>query len=520
MHRPLLTLTAVVLTTSLVAATADANTIRWSRSQDTLTLDPHAQNEGPTHAFSHHVYEPLMQRDMTGQIIPLLATEWYVTDDPAIWEFKIREGVKFHNGTELTADDVVFSLQRARMPTSDMRGLLTSVTDVTKVDDYTVHIHTDGPNPLLPNNLTNMFIMNEAWARENGVEAPQDFNANEESYAARNAMGTGAYRIVSREPDTRTVLARHEDYWGNDEFPLEVTEIVYTPIQSAATRVAALLSGEVDFVQDLPVQDLDRVRASSDLKVITGPENRTIFFGINVSEKEGNPFSDLRVRQAMHLAINRDAIKQVVMRGQAVPAGVIMPPFVNGWTEELDQLPAVDMDRARALMAEAGYADGFTTTLHCPNDRYINDEAICQAAVGMLGQIGIRINLEAQSRSLHFPLIQNDQSDFYLLGWGVPTYDSEYIFTFLYHTREGSYGSWNAIGYSNPEIDAKIESLSAEIDTEVRNRTIAEIWDEVQSQVLYLPIHHQVLDWGLRSDIEYVVQPENQPHLKFMTFSQ
>ncbi len=518
MRRSVLAMTFVLLTVYLLVSVAAAETIRWARSQDTLTLDPHAQNEGPTHAFSHHVYEPLMQRDMVGEIIPLLATDWSVTDDPTIWEFQLRQGVLFHDGSEMTADDVVFSLNRAMEPTSDMRGLLTSVADVIKVDDYTVHIQTDGPNPLLPNNLTNLFIMSEAWSRANGVESPQDFTAGEESYAARNAMGTGAYRIVSREPDVRTVMQRHDDYWGNDEFALEVSEIVYTPIQSAATRIAALLSGEVDFVQDLPVQDVARVRANPNLQVISGPENRTIFFGLNVADKEDNPFADIRVREAMHLAINRDAIRQVVMRGQAVPAGVIMPPFVNGWTEELDTLPEVNLDRARELLAEAGYPNGFSTTLHCPNDRYINDEAICQAAVGMLGQIGIRVNLEAQSRSLHFPLIQNNETDFFMLGWGVPTYDSEYIFTFLYHTRDGSYGTWNTLDYSDPEIDAKIQSLSSEIDTEVRNQTIAAIWEEVQSQILYLPIHHQVLDWGLRNDIEFVVQPENQPHLKFMTF--
>ena len=518
MRRSVLAIIFVLLTTHLLVSVAAAETIRWARSQDTLTLDPHAQNEGPTHAFSHHVYEPLMQRDMYGDIIPLLATEWSVTDDPTIWEFKLRQGVLFHDGSEMTADDVVFSLNRAMEPTSDMRGLLTSVADVIKVDDYTVHIQTDGPNPLLPNNLTNLFIMSEAWSRVNGVESPQDFTAGEESYAARNAMGTGAYRIVSREPDVRTVMQRHEEYWGNDEFALEVSEIIYTPIQSAATRIAALLSGEVDFVQDLPVQDVARVRANPNLQVISGPENRTIFFGLNVADREGNPFADIRVREAMHLAINRDAIRQVVMRGQAVPAGVIMPPFVNGWTEELDTLPEVNLDRARELLAEAGYPNGFSTTLHCPNDRYINDEAICQAAVGMLGQIGIRVNLEAQSRSLHFPLIQNNETDFFMLGWGVPTYDSEYIFTFLYHTRDGSYGTWNTLDYSDPEIDAKIQSLSSEVDTEVRNQTIAAIWEEVQSQILYLPIHHQVLDWGLRDDIEFVVQPENQPHLKFMTF--
>jgi peptide/nickel transport system substrate-binding protein len=528
MQRTILALTATVLTTSLLATAADARTLRWARSGDSLTLDPHAQNEGPTHAMSHHIYEPLLQRDMEGKIIPALATDWAPTDDPEVWEFTLRQGVTYHNGNPFTADDVVFSLKRAMMPTSDMKGLLTSVAEVTKVDDHTVHIRTDGPNPLLPNNLTNLFIMDEEWSIENNVETPQDFAAGEENHAVRNANGTGAYMLVSREPDTRTVLEANPDYWGIGEFPLEVSEIIYTPIQSAATRVAALLSGEVDFVQDLPVQDLDRVRNADGLTVISGPENRVIFLGMNVGDADldsdnvegANPFGDVRVRRAMNMAVNRDAIKQVVMRGQSIPAGVIMPPFVNGWTEELDTIPAGDMDQAKALMAEAGYENGFSSTLNCPNDRYVNDEAICQAVVGMLGQIGMQVALDAKSKSLHFPLIQNLETDFYLLGWGVPTFDSEYIFSFLVHTRADNYGSWNATRYSNPDLDAKIKSLASEVDADARNAVIAEIWETVQNEVIYIPIHHQVLDWGISDDIDYVVQPENQPHLKFLTFKQ
>jgi peptide/nickel transport system substrate-binding protein len=518
---------AIALSFVFLAADADARQLRWAAAGDSLTLDPHAQNEGPTHTMSHQMYEPLLQRDMEAQIIPALATEWAPLDsDPTVWEFKLRQGVTFHNGASFTADDVVFSLNRAMDEASGMKTLLASVESVSKVDDHTVHIKTKGPNPLLPSNLTNMFIMNEAWAKEHGVEKPQNFAAGEENYAVRNTNGTGAFKLVSREPDSRTVLEANPDYWGKGEFPLEVSELIFTPIQSAATRVAALLSGEVDIILDVPVQDLERVAGTDGLDVRTAPQNRTIFFGMNVgddtlahADANSNPFADLKVRQALDIALDREAIQQVVMRGQSQPTGVIMPPFVNGWTEELDAYPKVDLERAKGLMEEAGYGDGFTVTLHCPNDRYINDEAICQAAAGMFGRIGVRVNLEAQTKERHFPLIENLETDFYLLGWGVPTFDSEYIFNFLYHTRTDRYGGWNGTRYSNPELDAKIESLATMTDLEGRDELIAEIWQEAKDDLIYIPIHHQVLNWGMKSDIVFDVQPEDQPHFKFLTFS-
>jgi peptide/nickel transport system substrate-binding protein len=508
------------------ASDAEANSLRWARAGDSLTLDPHAQNEGPTHALSHQIYEPLLQRDMTGQIIPALATSWGPTDQPTVWRFKLREGVTFHGGEDFTADDVVFSFERAMMPTSAMKELLTSVEAVQKVDDYTVDFVTKGPNPLLPNNMTNLFVMDSGWTTDNDAGAPQDFANGGENYAVRNANGTGAYQLESRTPDEKTVLTANPDYWGKGQFPLEVTEIIYTPIQSAATRVAALLSGEVDFIQDVPVQDLGRVGEQADLKVVTAPQNRTIFFGLNVGDDdltsdnvEGkNPFADVRVRRAMNMAINRAAIRQVVMRDQSIPAGVIMPPFVNGWTKALDEFPAPDMDKAKALMADAGYADGFSVPLNCPNDRYINDEAICQAAVGMLAQIGITVALDAKPKAQHFPLINKWETDFYMLGWGVPTFDSEYIFNFLVHTKTDEVGSWNGTRYSNPELDTKIASLASETDLATRNATIAEIWAQLQEDRIYLPIHHQVLNWGMNDAIDFDVQPEDQPHFKFLTY--
>ena len=197
-----------------------------------------------------------------------------------------------------------------------------------------------------------------------------------------------------------------------------------------------------------------------------------------------NPFADLRGRRAMNIAIDRNAIQQVVMRGQSSPTNVIMPPFVNGWTEELDQIPKVDLDASRALMAEAGYAEGFSVRLDCPNDRYINDEAICQALVGMLGKIGIRVNLDAKPKAQHFPLIQNKTTDFYMLGWGVPTFDSHYIFNFLVHGTIENRGSWNNTGYDNSEVNQMIVALESETDLDRRNAVIAEIWSQVQEDQL------------------------------------
>ncbi|GGH24122.1 peptide/nickel transport system substrate-binding protein [Cribrihabitans marinus] len=516
-----------VSATALVASAASAETLRWARAGDSLTLDPHAQNEGPTHALAHQIMEPLIIRDMTGSMVPALATEWSPSEeDPNVWVFKLREGVTFHDGAAFDSEDVVFSINRAMTEDSDMKELLSSVKEVRAPDQYTVEIVTDGPNPIMANNLTNLFIMDKDWTEANGAVEVQDYEGGEDTFAAKNANGTGPYKLVSREPDVKTVLALNENYWGMDEFPMEVTEIIYTPIQNAATRVAALLSGEVDFIQDVPVQDLQRVAQADGLDVRTAPQNRVIFFGMNMGAEDldndnvdgKNPLADVRVRQAMSMAINRDAIKQVVMRGQSQPAGMIAPPFVNGWNQEMDSASKTDIAAAKALMEEAGYADGFSIQLDCPNDRYVNDEAICQAAVGMLAQIGVTVNLDAKPKAQHFPLISNGETDFYMLGWGVPTYDSEYIFNFLVHTRGDKYGSWNGTGYSNPELDAKIQGLASETDLPKRNEMINEIWQVVQEEQLYIPIHHQVLNWGMKSGIDSIVDPEDSPKFKYIAF--
>jgi peptide/nickel transport system substrate-binding protein len=468
--------------------------------------------------------EPLIIRDHTGAIEAALATEWGPSaDNPNIWVFTLREGVTFHDGAAFDSEDVVFSMNRAMTPDSDYKELLASVKEVRAAGPYTVEIETNGPNPIMSNNLTNLFIMDKGWAEANGAVKVQDYEGGEDTFAAKNANGTGPYKLVSREPDVKTVLAANENYWGAGEFPLQVTAVEYTPIQNPATRVAALLSGEVDFIQDVPVQDLARVAGTNGLDVRTAPQNRVIFFGLNAGDADlandniegANPLADVRVRRAMSMAINRDAIKQVVMRGQSDPAGMIAPPFVNGWDADMDGSSTTNIEGAKALMAEAGYGDGFSIQLDCPNDRYINDEAICQASVGMLAQIGIDVNLDAKPKAQHFPLLSNLQTDFYMLGWGVPTYDSEYIFNFLVHGRTDKYGSWNATRFTNDALNEKIVSLASNTDLAARNADIAAIWQVVQDEAIYIPLHHQVLNWGMTSNVGTIVDPGDSPKMKY-----
>ncbi len=526
-NRTLARRTAASLAALLVAlplATADAKSLRWARSGDALTLDPHSQNEGPTHNLLHQIYDTLVWRHYKGDLKAGLATSWKITADPTVWEFKLRSGVKFHDGAAFDADDVVFSFQRAMQQNADMKGLLTSVETVTKVDATTVHVKTKGPNPLLPNYLTNIYIMDKEWAEKNQTVNVQDFKAKGDNYAVRNSNGTGPYVLVSREQDVKTELKRNDTFWGKGEYPVGATSITYLTIKSDATRLAALLSGEVDFVQDVPVQDIQRLEANKDLRVNYGPENRTIFLGMNVALPElkasnvkgKNPFGDKRVRKALNMVVDREGIKRAVMRGQSVSAGVIAPPFVNGYTKALDALPKLDLAAAKKLLADAGYPQGFEVTLHCPNDRYINDERICQAVAAMMAKIDVKVNVLAQGKAKHFQLIQQNppETEFFLLGWGVPTYDSHYIFSFLYNTRSGKLGTWNATGYSNPEIDKMIDSLTGETDEAKRNGTIAKIWNTLSDETIYIPLHHQTLAYAMKKDWDIATSPQNSVLMK------
>ncbi len=502
-HRKLIIAAAVSLVLYSGQALSE-NVFRWTSQGDALTLDPHSQNEAPTIGINGMMYESLVTRDADLNLVPELAESW--TAEGNVWRFNLRKGVKFHGGEDFTAEDVVFSFERASHEASDYKEQIKSVTEIKVIDDHTIELVTDGVNPILPNQLTSLFMMDKGWAEANNVVNPQNFAEKEETYAVRNNNGTGPFKLVSRAPDELTEMEANADWWGKDEFPGNIDKIVYRPIGNAATRVAALLSSEVDFVLDPPLQDLKRIEGADGLKTTTVPQVRTIFFGMDqgveelrTSDVKGkNPFADVKVREAMNLAIDRKAIQRVVMDGLSFPAGMITSPGVLGNTPEQDAEIPLDVDKAKALLAEAGYADGFSVQLDCPNNRYNNDEKICQAAVAMLAKIGVKVNLEAIPKAQHFPKIQKRVSDFYMLGWGVPTLDSHYVFSYLLDSE----GSWNAVGYNNARVNEITAAIASETDLDKRTAMIDEAWTQVRTDMPYIPVHHQVIAWGMADNVD------------------
>ena len=506
----ILTLLFVVLTTS-----SWANSIKWSMQGDSLTLDPHAQNEGPTTMVSRQVYEALVTRGLDMTIGPQLATDWKTTN-PTTWVFNLRQDVKFHDGSAMTSEDVVFSILRAKQPTSDFKEYISSISAVKAIDEYSIQIETSEPSPILLNQLSNIFVVSKAWATENFSIVPQNWNASQETYASTNAMGTGPFKITLREPNTKTVFKKNKKWWGNVEHNINSIELL--PIANAATRVAALLSGEIDIVTDAPVQDLDRIKSSTGYKVSSTPQMRTIFLGMDQGADElrsgntgDNPFKKKEVRQALYQAIDIEAIKKKVMRGLSEPAGIITFPGVTGYTKELDKRLPYDPEASKKLLADAGYPDGFDVELRCPNDRYVNDEAICTAVVGMFGKIGVNVSLNSQTKSKHFKELKNKKGDFYMLGWGVPTLDSHYVFHYLYDSG----ASWNRVNFSNTRVDELIKVMEGEVDLNKRNAAIAEAWKIVKDDISYLPLHHQVISWASKSNVDVPIRPNNEPLFRF-----
>src|SRR6201994_2555263 len=396
---------------SLAALTppASAQTLRYANQGDLKSLDPDTLNETTTHAHLGQVYEGLIARDKDLKIIPALAESWE-TPEPTRWRFHLRHGVKFQNGDPFTADDVVFSADRVRAKGSNLQTRIDADVKVVKVDDYTVDFVLTKPNPILNSQWDTWYIMDKKWCEENNAVAPTPASATTPSYASLHANGTGPFMIESHQPGVKTVFKPNPNWWRKPEHNLK--EIVFTPIASASTRVAALLSGEVDIIEPVPIQDISRVDASPNAQVLKGPELRTIFLGFDQSRDEllysnvkgKNPFKDIRVREAFYKEIDIELIKTRVMRGLSTPSALMIAPQLFALSKDFAR-PKYDPDMAKKLLTEAGYPDGFEVTLDCPNDRYVNDAAICQAVVGMLARIGVKVNLLAQPKAQYFAKI-------------------------------------------------------------------------------------------------------------------
>jgi peptide/nickel transport system substrate-binding protein len=512
---------AALTIAAALALPAQAQTLRWAAQNDILTLDPHSQNHATTNAILMHAYEGLTRYSATYEVEPALATKWtYIS--PTQVRFDLRKGVKFQDGSPFTADDVVFSFGRIKQPQGTMQIYVTGITDVKKIDDFTVDLILAAPSPILLRNIIDFRIMSKAWAEKNNTTKVQDYKAKEENFASRNVMGTGAFRILSWQPEQRVMMARNDVWW--DKTPGNVRQVVYTPIKSEPTRVAALLAGDVDMLTDVPVQDLDRLRADKKLKVVEGPEVRTIFFAPDIGSAElkysnvkgKNPFADKRVRQALSMLIDREGIKKSIMRGNSIPAGIMVAPGVNGHDKALDVPVKTDVAAAKKLLADAGYPNGFEVRMNCPNNRYVNDEKICQAVVAMWARADVKAQLVAESMATFSQKFQNFDSSLYLLGWGVATYDAQYMIQSLARTRTtGADGNFNFSKVSDPVVDRLTDAMKSETDVAKRNAMIKEALVRIKDEVLLIPLHHQMRPWAMKAGVSTVHRSDDRPEARF-----
>jgi peptide/nickel transport system substrate-binding protein len=505
----------------LIATAAPAKHLRWASQGDPSSLDPHAQNENVTNQVNYMVYETLLQYDKQMKLVPMLATSWE-NPQPSKWIFHLRKGVKFHDGTPFTADDVVFSFERAKHTTASFRVYATDSGTARRIDDNTVEFTTAAPNPVELSTVASIFIMSRAWCEKNKATMPQDIRAKEEPFVALHANGTGPFILVAREPGIKTTHKKNPEWWGIAEgrFEGNVDTVEYRQIANAATRMAALRSGELDFVLDPPVQDIPRLREDNALKVWEGEETRIIFAQFDQARDEllystvkgKNPFKDRRVRKALWQAIDTSALRTQVMRGLSVPSGIPLPdPKGSGIPASMEKRPPYDVDAAKKLLADAGYPNGFGFTITCPNNRYINDEKICTALAAMWARAGLDVKVEALPRAQFFPKALKLDISACIWGWGSDSPDAIFTLKPVLHSRDekGGTGTNNVGNYKNAELDALIDAIANEMDAAKRQDMIDKAVGIVQDEVLVIPLHRQMIPWVSRAGMAVVHRPNN-----------
>jgi peptide/nickel transport system substrate-binding protein len=508
---------------SFIATPLHAQTVRVANQGDALSMDPHSLNESLQLSVTGNVYEPLVDRNAKLEMVPGLASSWRQTS-PTVWRFELRRNVQFHDGAPFTADDVIFSFARASGEGSDMRSYTNDIKEVRKVNDFVVEIETKAPFPILPDVISLVYIMNKKWAEANQATRPVDRRRGVENAASFRANGTGPFRLRERQPNVRTTFSRNGNYWGKIEG--NVTEVIFTPIGNDATRVAALLSGEIDVMEPVPVQDVARVNASANASALTGPELRTIFLGMDQrrdellysSVKGKNPFKDKRVRQAFYQAIDIAGIQRTVMRGASTPTALMVAPGINGFDANLNKRLPFDAEASRRLLAEAGYPQGFEVTMNCPNDRYVNDGQICEAVAANLARVGVKVNLQAETKGTYFPKILRRDTSFYLLGWTPGTYDSHNPLNALMRCvdAQGS-GQFNLGSYCNPKVDELTLKIQSETDKAKRQAMISEAFKIHQDDIGHLPLHQQALAWGVAKKVQITQRADNFMPFRFIS---
>ena len=507
--------TALAAALCLAGGGVWAQPVRIANQGDALSMDPHSLNESLQLSVTSNVYEPLVGRGKDLALAPALAASWKQTS-PTVWRFELRKGVTFHDGTPFTADDVVFSLARVAGEGSDLKSNVNDIKEVRKVNDHVVEIETKAPFPILPDALSTTYMMSKKWCETNQATRPVDRRKGIENAASFRANGTGPFRLRERQPNVRTTFVRNGNYWGKIDG--NVNEVIFTPIGNDATRVAALLSGEIDVMEPVPLQDVDRINASPNAKVLQGPELRTIFLGMDQKRDElqfsnvkgKNPFKDKRVRQAFYQAIDIDGIQKTVMRGVFKSIALMVGSGINGFNADQNKRLPYDPEAAKKLLAEAGYPNGFEVALNCPNDRYVNDSRICQTVSANLARINVKVNLQAETKGTYFPKVLRRDTSFYMLGWTPTTYDSHNALNALMAcVDDKGAGMFNLGSYCNPKVDQLTKAIQSETDKTKRNAMIKEAFDLHSADIGHLPLHQQALAWGLNKKVDLVQQADN-----------
>ncbi len=488
--------------------TATAAEIVIGSKLEPSSIDPHYHNLGPNNAMARHIFDRLVQTDEKQRHEPGLAVSWRPINDKT-WEFKLRQGVKFHDGTSFTADDVLFTFERAPKVEASPSSfsLYTKGKTLKKIDDYTIHIITERPYPLMANDLSTINII----SKKHGQGATTgDYNSG------KAAIGTGPYRFVEWVPGDRLVIEKNHDYWGEKA---KFDRVVFKPIRTDPSRVAALLAGDVDMIDVVPTPDIAQLKKNPKVVLSQGVSNRVIYLHLdhdrdnspfirNTSGK--NPLKDLRVRKAISKAINRPAIVERVMEGIAIPAGQLLPEGFFGVSNRLSPEP-YNREEAKKLLADAGYPNGFGLTLHGPNDRYINDAKICQAIGQMLARIGIDTKVETMPKAVYFRKASRGGPggtpafSFILVGWGSGTGEASSPLKSLLHTYDKArgFGASNRGRYSNPEVDELIEQALATVDDAKRKKLLQKATEIAIEDLGIIPLHYQVNTWATRKGLAY-----------------
>jgi peptide/nickel transport system substrate-binding protein len=490
---------------------AGAKPLKVGLDADPVSLDPHVQLSGGMLQYSHWVFDPLVRWTQKMTFEPRLATKWERIDDLTM-RFYLRKGVKFHSGNPFTARDVKFTVDRLKKSV-DFKGLFEPFEGVTVVDDYTIDIKTKKPYALLLNMATYIFPMDSKfYSGKDEKGQPKDAIVKiGPSFALTHESGTGPFKVTYREQGVKTVFERFADYWDKKS-PGNVTKMILTPIKEDATRVAALLSGDVDFISPVPPQDFPRIKKDANVNLFTYPGGRIIT--VQMNEKRKAEFKDVRVRQAVVYAINNAGIVKTIMRGTATVAAQQSPKGYAGYNPDLK--PRYDLQKAKALMKEAGLEKGFSCTMIAPNNRYVNDEKIAEATVSMLAKIGIKVNLKTMPKAQYWDEFDKQVADMQMIGWHSDTEDSGNFSEFLVMcpNKETGYGQYNSGNYCNPEIDKLVMGAQSETNLEKRAEMLKKVEKILYDDAAFIPYHWQNHSYGAKKNIEVepIINTMNFPY--------